>query len=70
MDIDIARLTADHYILGFPHRLPDGTFSRTEAGDWAGEPSTAVGSIVWGDDQTMGTVLVARMAALFQVCCC
>lgn len=66
-DMDIAWLTANHYILGWPHRLADGTFSRTTGGDWPGEKSTAVGSFVWGDDQTMGTVLVARMSSRFKV---
>jgi rhamnogalacturonyl hydrolase YesR len=65
-DMRIARLTANHYILQWPHRLEDGTFSRTVTGDWPGEHSSKVGSIVWGDDQTMGTVLVARMAPLLQ----
>ena len=64
-DVAIATATADHYILGWPHRLDDGTFSRVVTGDWPGEKSTPTGSIVWGDDQTMGTVLVARMAPLF-----
>lgn len=65
-DIAIATTTADHYILQWPHRLADGTFSRKTTGDWPGEKSSQVGSIVWGDDQTMGTVLVARMAPLFK----
>ena len=30
------------------------------------EHSSGVGTILWGDDQTMGTVLVARMAAHFK----
>jgi hypothetical protein len=64
--MDIAWLTANHYIIGWPHRLPDGTFSRTVGGDWPGEKSTPQGSFVWGDDQTMGTMLIARMAALFK----
>jgi hypothetical protein len=65
-DMAIANLTADHYILQWPKRLADGTFSRQTGGDWPGENSTKVGSFVWGDDQTMGTVLVARMAPLFK----
>ena len=65
-DVEIATTNADENILKWPHRLADGTFSRTVAGDWPGETSTKVGSIVWGDDQTMGTVLVARMAPLFK----
>jgi hypothetical protein len=65
-DIDIALATANDYILKWPHRLADGTFSRTVPGDWPGETSTKVGSIVWGDDQTMGTVLIARLAPLFK----
>ena len=65
-DIDIATVTANHYILGWPHRLPDGTFSRVTAGNWPGEKSNKVGSIVWGDDQTMGTMLIARMAPIFK----
>ena len=66
-DISMARFTADNYILAWPHRLSDGTFARQVTGDWPGEHSSPTGSIVWGDDQTMGTVLVARMAALFHV---
>jgi len=66
-DMAIANLTANHYILDYPHRLPDGTFSRTLTGSWGPqEKSDKVGSILWGDDQTMGTVLVARMAPLFR----
>jgi len=45
-DMAIANLTADHYILQWPKRLPDGTFSRTVGGDWPGETSTKVGSFV------------------------
>ena len=54
-DMAIANLTANHYILGYPHRLADGTFSRTLTGDWPQEhgKSTKTGSILWGDDQTM-----------------
>lgn len=65
-DIAMANLTANHYILEWPHRLSDGTFSRLGAGDWPGEHSSANGSIVWADDQTMGTMLLARMAPLFR----
>eukprot|EP01051_Picozoa_sp_SAG22_P014018 SAG22_NODE_1643_length_3905_cov_153.165528_2_plen_234_part_00 len=65
-DMAIANLTANHYILQWPKRLADRTFSRQTGGDWPGETSTEVGSFVWGDDQTMGTVLVARMAPLFK----
>lgn len=31
-----------------------------------GQHSQGDGTIVWGDDQTMGTVLVARMATQFK----
>lgn len=61
-DLFVARATADRYILGWPHRLADGTFTRT-VGSWPGESSGPGGTIMWGDDQTMGTLLVARLAA-------
>jgi hypothetical protein len=65
-DMRIANITADQYILPWPHRLADGTFSRTQTGNWPHEQSSKTGSIVWGDDQTMGTMLVARMAHGFK----
>jgi len=64
-DVEMAVRTAEQYILRWPHRLSDGTFSRKVSGEWPHEPSSGNGSIVWADDQTMGTVLVARLAPLF-----
>jgi hypothetical protein len=43
--MSIANLTADHYILQWPKRLQDGTFSRQVG--WANETSTETGSFVW-----------------------
>ena len=44
-DMSIANLTADHYILQWPKRLQDGTFSRQVG--WPNETSTETGSFVW-----------------------
>ena len=68
-DLTIAHRTAAHYILGWPLRLKDGTFSRTATGAWAGETSGPGGTILWGDDQTMGTLLCTRLAPLWRAGC-
>ena len=46
-DMAIANLTANHYILQWPKRLADGTFSRLVGGLWPNETSTKTGSFVW-----------------------
>ena len=46
-DMAIANLTADHYILQWPIRLADGTFSRLVGGNWPNETSTETGSFIW-----------------------
>lgn len=60
-DLLVATRVADEYVLEWPRRLPDGTFSR-DAG-WAGEVD-GNHTFLWADDQFMGTALLARLAAL------
>jgi hypothetical protein len=43
-DFRVARLTADRYILGWPKRLRDGTFSRTRVDNWVQEHSSPGGA--------------------------
>lgn len=59
-DLAVARAVAARYIMQWPVRLADGTVSRNVG--WPGEQGH--GSFVWGDDQFMGTALVARLAVL------
>ena len=55
----VAILTAELYLERWPYLLNDGTFSRKDA--WPGQPSN--GTVLWGDDATMGLTLLARLAA-------
>ena len=56
----IVNTVAQKYILKWPRRLPDGTFSRDRG--WKGEKDRNA-SFLWGDDQYMGLTLLARLAA-------
>jgi hypothetical protein len=56
----IVRKVAMDYILTWPYRITDGTYSRVEG--WKGEQGN--GSFVWNDDQFMGFTLLARLAAV------
>ena len=57
-DWAVATRTADTYMLGYPHRLPDGTFVRP--GGWGAQPGHA---FLWGDDQFMALALLCRLSA-------
>ena len=59
-DWKIIRDVALQYIMGWPMRLPDGTFSRHVG--WSHEPDHNA-SFLWADDQYMGLVLLARLGA-------
>ncbi len=59
-DMRIAQTVAEEYIMSWPKRLPDGTFSRNVG--WDGQKGT--NSFVWADDQFMGLTLIARLAAV------
>ena len=59
-DMYIVNTVAKKYILQWPRRLPDGTFSRDKG--WIGEKGENA-SFLWGDDQYMGLTLLARLAA-------
>lgn len=65
-DLAVAVATAERYLLGFPHRLPDDparTFSRT-GGDPREPPSPpGQATFLWSDDQFMGLTLLTRLAA-------
>ena len=56
-DAAVATMTADRYMLAYPHRLPDGTFVRP--GGWGAERGDA---FLWGDDQFMALALLCRLA--------
>ena len=56
----IVNTVAQKYILEWPRRLPDGTFSRDRG--WKGEKDRNA-SFLWGDNQYMGLTLLARLAA-------
>ena len=60
-DMYIVNRVAEHFILKFPQRLPDGTFSRHYG--WPGEMDKNA-SFVWGDDQYMGLTLLSRLAVV------
>eukprot|EP01116_Phalansterium_solitarium_P011687 TRINITY_DN27450_c0_g1_i1.p1 TRINITY_DN27450_c0_g1~~TRINITY_DN27450_c0_g1_i1.p1 ORF type:complete len:387 (-),score=90.19 TRINITY_DN27450_c0_g1_i1:158-1318(-) len=51
-DLKIATAVADQYVIAFPDRLSDGTFSRSN------------GSTVWCDDSFMGLTLISWLAPL------
>jgi unsaturated rhamnogalacturonyl hydrolase len=55
-DFAVATLTADRYMLDYPHRLADGTFVRP--GGWGSEAGS---SFLWGDDQFMGLAILCRL---------
>jgi len=59
-DLKITETVSNKYILGWPHKLQDGTFSRTSG--WSGEPSGS--QFLWDDDMYMGLTLISRVAAL------
>ena len=56
-DWAVAVRTADEYMVGYPYRLPDGTFVRP--GGWGAQPGHA---FLWGDDQFMGLALLCRLS--------
>jgi len=56
LDAALAVLTADTYMLGYPYRLPDGTFVRPAG--WGTQPGH---SFLWGDDQFMALALLCRL---------
>ena len=58
-DLYIVNTVAEKYLLKYPYRLSDGTFSRT--GGWVGEKGND-SSFVWADDQYMGLTLLSRLA--------
>ena len=60
-DWRIVQKVAYDFVLGFPHRLADGTFSRHNG--WPGEVDKNA-SFLWGDDQFMGLTLLSRLGAL------
>ena len=62
-DLYLADTVAGKYIIPFPHRLPDGTFSRDTGGSWAGE-TDGNHTFVWVDDMYMGLTLLARLAVI------
>ena len=53
----LAMRTADEFVLGFPSRLPDGTWVRP-----AGWGTQAGHAFLWGDDQFMSAALLCRLA--------
>jgi rhamnogalacturonyl hydrolase YesR len=62
-DLYLAETVARKYIVPFPRRLPDGTFSRDTGGSWAGE-TDGNHTFVWVDDMYMGLTLLARLAVI------
>ena len=58
-DTYVVRKVAEEYILKWPYRLPDGTFSRLSG--WQGEAERNA-SFLWQDDQYMGLTLLARLS--------
>ena len=61
-DVKIVDTVANTYIIGYPYRLPDGTFSRHQG--WDDEPDRDA-SFLWGDDQYMGLTLLSRLAKAY-----
>eukprot|EP00054_Salpingoeca_dolichothecata_P001463 m.19274 g.19274 ORF g.19274 m.19274 type:complete len:434 (+) comp12201_c0_seq1:88-1389(+) len=59
--LEIANRVAQQYVLPWPHVLPDGTFVRSFG--WP-DPQRLSQHILWGDDQFMGLILLARLAIL------
>jgi len=59
-DLKICETVANHYILGWPYSLPDGTTSRKSG--WSGEP--AGDQFLWDDDMYMGLALISRLAVI------
>jgi len=59
-DLKLAKIVANHYIFGWPIRLPDHTIARNAG--WPGE--TGSNSFLWSDDQFMGNTLLNRLAIL------
>lgn len=63
IDLYLAVCVASKYVLPFPLRLPDGTFSRDTGGSWPGERD-GNHTFVWADDMYMGLTLLARLAVV------
>eukprot|EP01113_Clastostelium_recurvatum_P044528 TRINITY_DN752_c0_g1_i2.p1 TRINITY_DN752_c0_g1~~TRINITY_DN752_c0_g1_i2.p1 ORF type:complete len:393 (+),score=91.76 TRINITY_DN752_c0_g1_i2:41-1219(+) len=59
-DLEVAKTIADRYIIQWPLRLSDGTFSRNAG--WGGKSGGA--AFVWCDDMFMGMALPARLSVI------
>lgn len=57
VDMQIALITAEVYVMEFPTRLADGTFARPSG--WQNEPGDR---FLWGDDQFMALSVLCRLA--------
>jgi len=73
-DLEIAKTTVEKYIIPWPQRLPDNTFSRIMC--WANQPEK--GECVWADDMYV-TLFLTILSIFFKVygngfafetCCC
>ncbi|XP_041366689.1 unsaturated rhamnogalacturonyl hydrolase YesR-like isoform X1 [Gigantopelta aegis] len=62
-DVDLALAVAEQYVLKFPIRLSDGTFSRIRG--WKGNNFTT-STYLWLDDTYMGFTLLARLSRMFK----
>lgn len=58
--------TLQTYIMAYPRRLPDGTFSRATKGDWDINSKGIEAPFLWADDMWIGLTLLARSAILFR----
>ncbi|XP_041365298.1 unsaturated rhamnogalacturonyl hydrolase YesR-like [Gigantopelta aegis] len=62
-DVELAKAVAEQYVLKFPIRLPDGTFSRTLG--WQGNDFNT-STYLWIDDTYMGFTLLARLSRMLK----
>lgn len=65
-DLEVARKIAFDYILEWPVKWKDGTYTRNYPGKVTSWPENNHQQYVWGDDSYMGLTLPARMAAAGQ----
>ena len=61
-DVTLCNSVAKRFVLGYPHRLLDGTVSRSVG--WGADYFPANSSAVWVDDSFMGTALLAHSLTL------
>jgi len=55
--------SSDYYVLQYPRKIYDGTISRNDTAGWKNQPDNS--SIVWADDNYMGTTLLNRLNIFF-----